>query len=113
MYKEYEQFLENMLDECNYLIQKFPAEITKTQFLDSEDFKRLAENALMRIGENTKQIPADIKFNWNTIEWKKIAGMRDKLIHDYLGTDYSIVWDTLRNEIPKLKLSIEIILKKD
>ncbi len=113
MYKEYEQFLENILDECSYLVQKFPAEITKTQFLDNEDFKRLAENALMRIGENTKKIPADIKFKWNTIEWKKIAGMRDKLIHDYLGTDYSIVWDTVRNEIPKLKFSIEIILKKD
>jgi uncharacterized protein with HEPN domain len=110
MYKEYEQYLENILDECNYLVQKFPPELNKDQFLANEDFKRLAENALMRIGEIIKKIPADIKLKWNLIEWRKIAGMRDKLIHDYLGTDYTIVWNTVRIEIPKLKSAIEKIL---
>jgi uncharacterized protein with HEPN domain len=48
------------------------------------------------IGEATKKIPADFKVKCTLIEWKNMAGMRDRLIHDYLGVNYSIVWDVFK-----------------
>lgn len=52
------------------------------------------------IGEATKKIPADAKVKWNAIQWKNMAGMRDRLIHDYIGVNYTIVWDVMKNKIP-------------
>ena len=65
------------------------------------------------IGEATKKIPADFKLKWNLIQWKNMAGMRDRLIHDYLGVNYSIVWDVLKNKIPELSNQIQEILKEE
>lgn len=49
-----------------------------------------------------KKIPADEKLKFPTIQWKNMAGMRDRLIHDYMGVNYSIVWDVVMNKIPEL-----------
>ena len=54
------------------------------------------------IGEATKNIPADFKLEDDTIRWKEMAGMRDRLIHDYMGVNYTIVWDVITNKIPDL-----------
>ncbi|MGN6495156.1 MAG: HepT-like ribonuclease domain-containing protein [Agriterribacter sp.] len=45
-----------------------------------------------------------------TIQWKNMAGMRDRLIHDYIGINYSIVWDVVKNKIPELNTQIQEIL---
>ena len=65
------------------------------------------------IGEATKKIPADSKLKWSTISWKNMAGMRDRLIHDYMGINYSIVWDVVKNIIPKLRLEIQEIVNEN
>jgi len=52
------------------------------------------------IGEATKKIPSDFKKKYANIEWKRIAGMRDRLIHNYFGVDYYIVWDVATNKLP-------------
>ncbi len=62
------------------------------------------------IGEATKKIPADFKVKWNTIPWKNMAGMRDRLIHDYMGVNYTIVWDVIKNKIPNMKQQISEVL---
>lgn len=67
-----------------------------------ETLKRAVVRSLEVIGEPTKKIPADIKYKWSTITWKNMAGMRDKLIHDYMGINYTIVWDVVKNKIPEL-----------
>jgi len=54
------------------------------------------------IGEATRKIPADFKIKWNNVKWKEMAGMRNRLIHDYMGVNYSIAWDVLKNKIPEL-----------
>jgi len=65
------------------------------------------------IGEATKKIPIDFKNKWSTIQWKNMAGMRDRLIHDYMGVNYSIVWDVMKNKIPEMHKQISNFLTKE
>ena len=60
---------------------------------------RASIRSLEIIGEATKKLSNDFKSEHSQIEWKKIAGTRDKLIHDYYGIDYDIVWDILTSKI--------------
>ncbi len=61
--------------------------------------------------EASKKLSKEIKQKYDDIEWRDLAGMRDKMIHDYAGIDYEIVWSVLKNEFPELKKKLEIILK--
>jgi len=79
-------------------------------FLPDETLKRAVVRSLEIIGEATKKISADYKLKWNNIQWKEMAGMRDKLIHDYMGVNYVIVWDVVRNKIPALHNQITVVL---
>ncbi|MFA6422809.1 MAG: HepT-like ribonuclease domain-containing protein, partial [Candidatus Buchananbacteria bacterium] len=54
--------------------------------------------------------PADIKFKWNNISWKNMAGMCDRLIHNYMGVNYSIVWVVVKNIIPEIRTEIQKII---
>ncbi|MEW6556190.1 MAG: DUF86 domain-containing protein [Elusimicrobiota bacterium] len=63
------------------------------------------------IGEATKNISTDFKKKYKNIEWKNMAGMRDKIIHFYFGVKWEIVWSVIKNEIPLLKEKIEKIIK--
>jgi len=65
------------------------------------------------IGEATKKIPADYKVRWNNIQWKNMAAMRDRLIHDYIGVNYLIVWDVVKNKIPQLLEQMEELLNPE
>ncbi len=65
------------------------------------------------IGEATKKLNEDFRAKYSEIEWKKIAGMRDKLIHDYLGVDLWAVWGVVENIIPILFIQIEDIIIKE
>ena len=63
------------------------------------------------IGEAVKNIPDSVKKRYPRIPWKKMAGMRDKLIHEYFGVDLRRVWNTVKKDIPELKPMFEKILK--
>ena len=65
------------------------------------------------IGEATKKLPTDFKNKYPHVEWKKMAGTRDILIHDYFGVDWEIVWDIVQTKLPQLKEDIEGILEKE
>ena len=64
------------------------------------------------IGEALKNLSKNFKDKHQKIEWREIAGMRDKLIHQYFGIDSDIIWDTAKNDIPKLKKQISELLEK-
>jgi uncharacterized protein with HEPN domain len=66
--------------------------------------------ALEIIGEAAKNIPLQVKNRYPQIPWKEMAGMRDKVIHEYFGVDLKRVWSTVNNDIPSLKTDFEKIL---
>ena len=112
MSKEPIEFLKHIADECSYLLS-VSKELSKDNFLDDETLKRAVVRSLEIIGEATKKIPADFKVKWSSIQWKNMAGMRDRLIHDYIGVNYSIVWDVLMNKIPALNAQIQEVLSAE
>ncbi len=102
MYKDPLEYLKHIRDECSYILSVITSDTTKEDFLADETLKRAVIRSLEIIGEGTKKIPADFKVKWSAINWKNMAGMRDRLIHDYIGVNYSIVWDVIKNKIPEL-----------
>ena len=113
MYKEPVEYLNHILDECNYILSVITPIISKGDFLDDETLKRAVIRSLEIIGEATKKIPADTKLKWSSVRWKDMAGMRDKLIHDYMGVNYTIVWDVVKNKIPELAKQISEVIAKN
>ncbi len=65
------------------------------------------------IGEATKNIPAQVKVRYPKIQWKKIAGLRDMVIHQYFGIDNEILWDIVQRKIPELLVDVEEVWKKE
>lgn len=113
MSKEPVEYLKHIRDECYYLLSVTEKGITKDDFLNDETFKRAVVRSLEIIGEATKKIPADFKIKWAEVRWRDMAGMRDRLIHDYLGVNYSIVWDVIKNKIPELCEQVLKVIEKE
>jgi len=62
------------------------------------------------IGEAVSHLPEELKAKETRIPWLLIKGMRNRLIHEYFGTDLPLVWDTIKNDLPAFKTELEKIL---
>ncbi len=96
------EYLKHIRDECLFIRSRIGPGLSNSEFLGDETLKRAVVRSLEIIGEATKNIPTEFKVEYDTIKWKEMAGMRDRLIHDYMGVNYTIVWDVINHKIPDL-----------
>ncbi|MBI4318112.1 MAG: DUF86 domain-containing protein [Chloroflexi bacterium] len=83
-------------------IQEYTAAITRERFLTNTLVHDAVFRRLEIIGEAVKHIPPDFRALYPIVPWKKVAGMRDKLIHDYLGVDLELTWRVVKDDLPVL-----------
>ena len=102
-------YLRHILAEADYLIRA-SAGFTAERFIKDETLQRAFVRSLEIIGEATKKVPDPFRQQYPTIEWRAMAGMRDRLIHDYFGVDYELVWDVVQNRMPALRNQIALII---
>ncbi len=105
MPREYKAYLRDIL-EASAKIEKYVEDMSFEDFSQDDLIKDGVARNLEIIGEAAKNIPNEIKKKTSDLEWRKIAGLRDILIHAYFGIDVEIVWDIVKNKIPTLKEKI-------
>jgi uncharacterized protein with HEPN domain len=93
----------------DHILQSIDNILEYTKDLSKKDFahNKLVQDAVIRnfeiIGEATKKVSEDYRRGHTGVPWKAMSGMRDKLIHDYIGVDIAVIWKTVKEDLPLLK----------
>lgn len=103
-------FLEDIKNSLNKIF-KYTEDIDYNQFINNDMIKDAVERNFEIIGEAVKNLPEDFKAKYPNIPFRQIAGMRDKLIHDYFGVDYEIIWKTIKDKLPQFSDDIINIIQ--
>ncbi|MCK4613983.1 MAG: DUF86 domain-containing protein [Thermoplasmata archaeon] len=105
-------FLKHIRDEIAFLRKQCQG-LKFEELIEDDVLQRAVSRSLEIIGEAVKNLSLDFKEKHPEVEWRRIAGLRDKLIHQYFGVDWLIVWDVLTNKLPELENKIRALIEKE
>ena len=111
MAKDHTVYLRHIVDAIEK-IEIYTKGVDRAKFMKTSLVQDGVIRQIQVIGEATKLLSADIRARHPGIPWKDIAGMRDKVVHDYLGVDLGAVWDTVQEDLPALKRLVAGIISK-
>jgi len=101
MKREYKDYINDIIDAIER-IEKFTKGFTFEEFEKDEKTVLAVVRTLEIMGEAVKNVPVSVKNEHKEIPWRKITGMRDKLIHEYFGVNNKVVWKTIKEDIPNI-----------
>jgi len=93
-------------------IKRFMKNVNKEEFLENREKQYAVLRALEIIGEATKNLSKEMKAEHPEVNWSDIAGMRDRLIHQYFGVNLDLVWATVKKNLPELENQVSEMLRK-
>ncbi|MFA6531067.1 MAG: DUF86 domain-containing protein [Candidatus Micrarchaeia archaeon] len=108
MKRDYLDYFADILDSIED-IENFVSDMKLEEFEKDKKTVNAVVRSLEVIGEATKNIPDELRGKHPEIPWKRMAMMRDKLIHWYFGVETQIVWEVATNELPKMKIALRKI----
>ena len=112
MLRNEQMYLLDIVNACQKILRFTDKYTYESLMQDVRTYDAVVRN-LEIIGEAAKHISDEIRNQITNIEWRKIAGMRDMLAHDYFGIDNDILWDVIQNKIPQLNCEIHEFLTKE
>jgi len=111
MKRDISLFLEDILEQISLIESSVKR---KSDLIEDRNIQDATIRRLEVIGEATKNIPNSFRKNYPYIEWKGIAGTRDRISHAYFKIELDVIWDIIKDDLPELKKQIkEILTKKD
>jgi uncharacterized protein with HEPN domain len=103
---EWRDYLNDILESA-LEVEVFIADMSYDDFFHDKKTINAVIRSLEVMGEAAKRVPEEIRAKYPEIPWKRMAGMRDKLIHEYAGVDMETVWDVATEELPAIKPMLE------